>query len=177
MHDVGNCRQNLGRFLRRFWLDQRLPGMRRMQRLGKNGLPRMERVGAAMGWRLRYIFSSGGLGRAHRRKHRRKILRRVIPSDLRPGRCGNRARRVNIPDGRRKQNQKRLQDNRRRESVLWEFPVDPAISKVWVAEKFLWRRLSSNQRQQAGGELFERSRPPQRKLRARQLRRSVERNS
>jgi hypothetical protein len=148
-----------------------------MQRFGKNGLPRMERVSAARGLRLRCILSSSGFGRAHGRKDRWKIFRRIIPSDLRPGRRGNCARRVNIPDGRRIQNHKHLQHGREREGILWEFLLNPAVAKVCVAEKFLWRRRPPNQRHQAGGKLLESSRPFQREPRSRQFWRRVERNS
>ena len=115
LHDVRKRRQNLGRFLRRFRLDQRLPGMRRMQRLGDNRLPRVERVGAATRRRLRRILSGGGFRCAHSRQDRRKILRGTIPGDLRRRRGGNRPRRLNIPDRRREQDQERLDRDRRHE--------------------------------------------------------------
>ena len=177
LHDIGKRRQNFWRLLRRSWLDKRLPGMRRMQRLGKNGLPRMERVGAAMGQRFQRIFSSSSFRRAHGRKDRRKIPHWPIPGGLRGGRCRNCARRMNIPDRGRIQDQEHLQDNRSRERVLWEFLVDPAITKVRVAQKFLRRCGSPNQRFQAGEEFLECSRSPQSKPRSRQLRRRVERDS
>ena len=51
LHNIGKRRQNFGRLLRRFWLDQRLPRMRRMQRFGKNAFAadgtRRRRDGAA----------------------------------------------------------------------------------------------------------------------------------
>ena len=47
LHNIRQGRQNLGRLLRRLWLDQRLAGMIRMQRLGENCLPGMKRIGGA----------------------------------------------------------------------------------------------------------------------------------
>ena len=177
LHDVRKRRQNFGRFLRRIRLDKRLAGMRRMQRLGENGLPRMERIGAAMGERLRCILPNDGSERAHWRKHRRKILCRIVPGDLRRGRCGYRARRLDIPDGRRKKDQERLYRDRGSECVLRGSLVDPAIPKVWSTEKFSRRRRAPKQRDQAGGELLEGSRLYQREPRSRQLRRRVDRNT
>src|SRR4029077_10222590 len=152
-------RQNFGRLLRGFWLDERLPRMCRMQRLGKNGLPRMESIGAETRCRFKWLFSGRSSGSAECWKDRRKILHRTIPGDFRPGRCDNRALRLNIPDGRGEKDQERLKHNCTCECVLGESLFDPAIAKVWTTEEFLRRCRASDKRNQAGEELLERSRP------------------
>ena len=177
LHDVGQRRQNLGRFLRRRWPNQRLSRMRRMQRLGKNRLPRMESISAASGQRLRGVSSRSGFWRANGRKNGRKIFRRIIPSDLGPGRRGNGVRRVNIPDRRGEENQEDLQHGRDSEGVLRESLLDPAILKVQVAGKFLWRRRPVNHRDQTGGKLPESARFFEHQSRNRQLGRRVERSN
>jgi len=129
-----------------------------MQRLRKDGLPRMERIRAARGRCFGGHFPSGRCDRANFREDGRKIFRRIIPSDLSPGGFGNGVRRANIPDGGRVKYEERLQSDRGNEGCPRETLVDPAIAKVRVAGKFLWRHWSLYDRDQAGEELFGRAR-------------------
>ena len=65
-NNIWKLRQNLGRLRRRGRLNQRLPRMRWVQRLGDDRLPGMKRIGAATGRNLRSVISGHGLWRLRR---------------------------------------------------------------------------------------------------------------
>src|ERR1700736_1209000 len=63
-------------------------------------------------------------------------------------RCGN------IPDRRRKQDEEDLANNRSRKRGLGRTLLDPAISKIWRAQKLLRRSRPTKQGKNAGNELL-----------------------
>lgn len=148
-----------------------------MERLGKNGLPRMVGVSATGGKRLRRVLTNGGLWCARGREHHRKIRGRSVPGNFGVGCRGNRVRSRKIPDGRRVGDQNGLEDDGRGESRPWEFRLNPAVAEIRVAFKLLRSSPPSNESHQAGEELLARSRSLDRQARGGQRRRRVERNA
>ena len=136
-------------------LNQRLPWMRRVQRLGDDRLPRMKRVGAATGRSLRSAIPWRGLRRLCCGQDGRKILHRAVPRQFHFRRRSYNARRANVPDRRRKQNQKDLQSNGGRKRKLRKSLLDPAIAKVRITKKFLRGDRSANQDHPTGSKLFQ----------------------
>ena len=155
LHDVGKRRQNLGRLLRRRRLNQRLPRMRRVQRLGKNGLPRVKRIGAALGRRLRQRPCGRGLSARARRagspENPSRDRTRSISVRGEADNCARAGRMFQIGGGNRIRST--CNSDRGRKRQLRKSLLDPAIAKVRIAERTPWAARAPNERDQAGNEL------------------------
>src|SRR3977135_3954219 len=130
-----------------------------MQRLGGDCLSRMKCVSAPMRRRFQNVAWGRGLRGARRGQEGRKILRGAIPRQLHLRSKRFRVCWRDVPDRRRKQDEKRLasQCNHKRDSGR---PLlDPAISKVRIAEEFFRRNRSAKTGQNAGEELSEAAYP------------------
>src|SRR3977135_2485437 len=125
-----------------------------MQRLGEDRLSRMKCVSAAMRRRFRNVAWGRGLRGGRRGQDGRKILRGAIPRQLHL-----RSKRFSVcwrdvPDRRRKQDEKRLASQRNHKRNSGRPLLDPAISKVRITEEVFPRDRSAKQDQTAGEELF-----------------------
>ncbi len=130
-----------------------------MQRLGDDRLPRMKCVGAALGRSLRGVASGCRLWCRSCGQDGQKIFHGAIPRQLHL-RCQNfGAGWPDVPDRRRKHDEERLADNRGSKRRLRKPLLDPAIAKVWRAEKPFWRDRPAKQSYNAGDEFFSPANP------------------